>query len=366
MNSVAMILFSNDIAGTELQVYSLLKGLKANNRYKLYVICSNESYMKMCNQIGVESYFIRVTNNHDVLAALYLYMLLRRLRPDIIHTHLGWANIIGKLVGKLLGIKIIISTEHVWCANNESFSYWRNKFHLYVYRCLSLITNKIIVVSKSVFNFLACNVGISEDKLIVISNTIIPKNYIERRKSNDIVAFGAIGRLEYEKGLDVLLNAIPILKGYDFKLYIVGDGSQKNKYIQMCKELNISDKVFFTGYVDNSEIEKIYEIIDVLVLPSRRETFGLVLLEAMQFGIPCIGSDVGGIPEIITDGKDGYLFTSGDYVDLANKMKSFISNKNLCSVMGKAARKKVVEKFDYEKMVKETENVYKNELFNLN
>ena len=146
---------------------------------------------------------------------------------------------------------------------------------------------------------------------MLINNGVKEKKDITKEKGL-LMRFGYIGRLEDEKNVICLLKAVNLLKKERFVLKIIGDGSQKEWLQDYCIENDLEDKVIFMGYLSSDEIDNVYRQLDVVILPSKRETFGLVLAEGMMNGCPCIGSNIGGIKYIIDNGFNGYLFKSDD------------------------------------------------------
>ncbi|MFN5351602.1 MAG: glycosyltransferase [Alphaproteobacteria bacterium] len=140
---------------------------------------------------------------------------------------------------------------------------------------------------------------------------------------------GAIGRLAKEKGFDVLLQAMAILikENLEVSLVIGGEGAEEKNLKNLAQSLNLSQKVEFLGWVN--DLPSFFEKIDIFIVPSKTEPFGLVFLEAMQYKKPIISSNTDGANDILEDGKTALIFNNGDAKDLANKIKHLLSNKKL-------------------------------------
>lgn len=138
-----------------------------------------------------------------------------------------------------------------------------------------------------------------------------------------------------------------------FTIYIAGSGEV---YFEVNNELK--ERVHFLGQVDN--IRDIRKHIDIELVCSRAEAFGRVTAEAMLAGIPVIGSNTGGTPELINDGVDDFLYERGNIEMLADKIEILIKNKCLLKEMGRVAKEKAKKMFTIERCVKEIENVYKS------
>ncbi len=161
------------------------------------------------------------------------------------------------------------------------------------------------------------------------------------------------------KGLPTLMEALRLLQeDYpDIKLQIVGKNQNIDKMKKMAKRLNIHDLTEFVGWVHPEKIQKYYKDASVFVMPSLMEGFGLVFLEAMAKGLPVIGGNVGGIPELIEDGKNGLLVTPRDPISLRNKIESLLKDKTLRRTLIHNGYDTIKE-YSVTKMVNETITYY--------
>ncbi|MEN0054046.1 MAG: glycosyltransferase family 4 protein [Mucilaginibacter sp.] len=162
------------------------------------------------------------------------------------------------------------------------------------------------------------------------------------------------GRLEYRKGTDVLLAAIPLAlaQNPDVLFELVGN-DPGNDYQNRFRAGNadpVFQKVIFRGKVDNEILAQAYRTCDVFVAPSRYESFGLIFIEAMSYGKPVIGCNVGGVSEIIADQYNGLFAETGDAQSLADKIIQLVNNKELREQLGENARKTVEDKFTGEQL----------------
>jgi L-malate glycosyltransferase len=140
------------------------------------------------------------------------------------------------------------------------------------------------------------------------------------------------------------------------KLLLIGDGPEMTVVRRLVKDLGLKEKVLFLGKQEN--LEELYSISDVKLLLSEKESFGLVLLEAMACGVPCVGTKIGGIPEVIEDGKTGYLCELGDIEDAAEKTLRILKDARLHAYMAGEALQKVYEKFYSKRIVEQYETIY--------
>jgi glycosyltransferase involved in cell wall biosynthesis len=170
------------------------------------------------------------------------------------------------------------------------------------------------------------------------------------------------GRLAVNKGLDTLLTSFAeVLKEFpDCYLCLVGDDQgMGDKLRKQANELGISGRIVFTGHIEERIFRDAYGAADVFVLPSEYEAFGIVLLEAMACRVPCIGTRVGGVPEVIREGTDGLLVEYKDSSDLARSMIRLLSDVELREKMGETGRERVRREFTWSSVVDRIEEVYR-------
>ena len=151
------------------------------------------------------------------------------------------------------------------------------------------------------------------------------------------------------------------------KLVIGGNGPEKGNLERLTEELNLKKNVFFAGYIEDIDLPEYYGFADVFCLPSinlngQTEALGVVLLEAMACGTPVIGSDVGGIPDIIEDGYNGFLVPEKSPKDLADKIIELLSNRKLAEEFAANGLKTVREKFSWDRVIEKFRNVYEQVL----
>lgn len=159
---------------------------------------------------------------------------------------------------------------------------------------------------------------------------------------------------------DVVRAFYHVQQKVDAKLLLVGDGPEMTAVCYLVKDLDIVDKVLFLGKQEN--VDDLYAISDLKLLLSEKESFGLVLLEAMANGVPCIGTNIGGIPEVIEDGKTGYICEVGNYKEAAEKALSLLQNDSLYEEMSASSLRSVWSKFSSKDIVAQYEELYEKAL----
>ena len=171
-----------------------------------------------------------------------------------------------------------------------------------------------------------------------------------------------VGNLLIAKGVDILLEAFALIakEKSSIAMVFVGDGEEKERLIARSKELGISDKVDFLGRVEYNSIPTLMNYADILVLPSIEEGVGRVLLEAMSMHLPIVASNVGGIPLVIDDKKDGLLFEVGEIGALKENVLFLLNNPTFSKDMAKVAHQKFLENYEYEISMKKFIDMYQS------
>jgi len=173
---------------------------------------------------------------------------------------------------------------------------------------------------------------------------------------------GNVARLETRKGHKFLIEALKKVieerKGYPLKLLIIGEGNKRENLESYVKELNLENKVIFTGYREN--IEELMAIMDIFVLTSLREGLPRVLVQAAAVGMPSIAFNVDGVPEIIEDNHNGFLVKVRDVKQLTKRIIQYIDHKELLVLHGKNGRELIKGKWSIEDMVGKIDEIYQN------
>jgi len=273
-----------------------------------------------------------------------LTALLKRQRPDIVHTHLGRADNFGRLAARLARVPVIVTTVHnvdAWKANIlfRRIDAWTSRY-----------ANQIVACSGRVGEHLRELGLVPNEKITVIRNGICLRDWSDRPepaavlrlrgelglRPNDFV-IGVIGRLEKQKGHRHLFEALAILKEdvADWRLLVVGEGALRQALEELAERLGLSSQVSFAGV--RRDMRMIYAASDVVVLPSLWEGLPLVLLEAMAARRPVVGTRVGGVPEVLRHKETGFLVPPGDSAALCAAIKRCYLERERAEAMAEAA-----------------------------
>jgi len=262
-----------------------------------------------------------------------LRCIIKEKEIQILHCHLLRSFVFGYIVKKFYSPNIILVLHEHGQIFENSFFY--NNFLKFSQKKVDLF----LAVSKETKKQLIERGKIKEEKIKVLYNFVDLERFnkknitwdVEKEKKKlgvkkDEFVIGFAGRLAKVKGCEYLIRALPYLD-FKYKCLIAGDGDLRKELEDLAKELKVEDKVVFLGYQEN--ILKTYSLLDVLVIPSLSESFGLIAIEAQALGVPVISSNVPALNEIIIDGENGLLFEGGDSKDLALKIKKIQENSKM-------------------------------------
>ncbi len=297
--------------------------------------------------------------------------LLREIKFDIIHAHDWLVAYAAKVLKNSFSIPLV-STIHAteFGRNNGIYSDMQKAINS-VEVLLCDESEKIIVNSKYMKEEIKSIFNVTGDKISVISNGIELGKFDEIKFDSEfrnnyaapnekIVFF--VGRLVSEKGVHVLLNAIPkIIRSYnDVKFVIAGKGPCLNSLIEQSRNLEIENRVYFTGFVGEEVLLKLYKCSDIAVFPSTYEPFGIVALEGMVAGIPVVVSDIGGLGEIVDHRVNGMKFYSGNSNSLADCILELLCDKSLSKQISINALENVHRLYNWNRITEQILQEYNN------
>jgi glycosyltransferase involved in cell wall biosynthesis len=296
--------------------------------------------------------------------------ILKKEHFDVVHAHHAFTptSLAAIMLATKENIPTVLTNHSLFYAY-DSHSFWSPFGHsLLPFRNALNKIDKIISVSHAAAKFI--EYFTDQENTLVIPNGVdielfYPRKIIQNQINSTFFHKPSIlytGRLDYRKGLHVLLRSLPLIlkKVPQAQLLVVGDGYMQHFLNLMKNYLNIQENVKFLGYLPNKTLPELYNLSDVFVFPSTSEAFGISLLEAMATEMPVVASNVGGISDIIEDGVNGILFKSGDERELAKAVLNMFSNPIRAKVFGKMARKKVEEIYSWPIVADKIEDVYKD------
>ena len=331
---------------------------------------------KGVNVYRVNNFMIQPNNFIDWIMQLNFNMISKATeiinkegKFDVIHAHDWLVTYAAKTLKNSYETPIVATIHATEAGRNSGIHDETQRYINDTEWMLTYEANEVIVNSNFMKNDIQRLFGLPYEKINVIPNGInlnnftgIERDYDFRRQyamdNEKIILY--VGRLVYEKGIQNLISAMPkILANYhDSKLVIAGKGGMIDELKAQTANMGLSNKVYFTGYLDSKKVQKIYKCADVAVFPSTYEPFGIVALEAMLAGVPTVVSDIGGLDEIITHGEDGMKCYAGNSNSIADSVLSLLFDHQLAANVSKKARQKVRENFNWEKIAQDTHFTY--------
>lgn len=295
--------------------------------------------------------------------------ILQKEKFDVIHAHDWLTAFAAKTLKHSFNIPMIATVHATECGRNGGIHTKEQKYINDVEWLLTYEAQKVIVNSNFMKNDASRIFNISLDKINVIPNGIdltkfdnferdleFRRNYA--RDNEKIIL--TMARIVNEKGIQHLIAAMPkILANYnDAKLVIAGKGPMLEELKRIARNLNISEKVYFTGYLKGDQVQKMYKNADIAVFPSTYEPFGIVALEGMLSGLPTVVSDVGGLNEIVEHGLTGLKSYAGNSNSIADSILTILKDENLARKIAENGRKEVIENYSWDLIAENTLKTY--------
>ena len=271
-----------------------------------------------------------------------LSQLIKKERPDLIIVHGYSTHIWTKIAVAISKVSVkLIHVEH----NREKYSMVRS----FLTKKLDKYTDKYICVSNGVAKHLE-DQGVDSKKIIVIYNGIVIENFACNKEEQAKFTIGMVGRFSKQKDQLTLIKAIEIIKksNKNVKLILVGDGKTKEACIKYVNDGNLEEEVKFKS----GQFKDVINCLDLFVLSTNYEGFGLVICEAMAANIPVIASNVIGVNEIIVDNENGFLVEKNNEIILADKIVFCLENRDCLAKIVEKANEYVKEKYP-DKLMKE-------------
>jgi glycosyltransferase involved in cell wall biosynthesis len=360
--------------GAGIYAFDLATGLY-KNQVDITVIAPYYNYD--CITFDQENSFktIRIHSKKRFRWLTNIVKQIKIIKPDILHATDAESQILLSMLSPFYKIKKFV-TVHGTEINNFFTITTKNSIKKRIKKVLIkklyVNANAVICVSNSTKTNL--------DKMISNINSIVVYNGInfekfysysiekmqQIKKYHDLSypVLLSVSRLEKEKGNDVVIDVIEKLK-VDYpkiKYLIVGDGDAKEYLRQIVKTKNLEENVFFVGNVDQKELANYYSVSDIFVLPSRRgikESFGLIYIEASWFELSIVGTNHGGVPEVIVDNETGYTPNPESLDEIERVIRECLENTIKSKIMSKKAKQRALNMFSSDIMAKNTYETYK-------
>ena len=324
----------------------------------------------------VDNFMIRPNNFIDWVMQMNFNMVAKASeiiqkegKFDVIHAHDWLVAYAAKTLKHSFNIPIISTIHATEAGRNSGIRDEQQKYINDSEWMLTYESTEVIVNSNYMKNELQRLFGLPFEKINVVPNGVnllsfsgIDRDYEFRRRyamdNEKIILF--MGRLVYEKGVQHLIAAMPkILEHYhDAKLVIAGKGGMMDELKQEADALGLGAKVYFAGYMNGKDVQKMYKAADISVFPSTYEPFGIVALEAMLAERPVVVSDAGGLNEIVQHKENGMKCYCGNPNSIADSILELLFDQQLCANIVKKAKAKVRNEYNWNKIAQDTHFIY--------
>ena len=354
MKNILLVVPRFNIGGAESYVASVARNLKQRD-YNVYIASAGGMLAQQLQKEGIKHFFVPIRLN-KYLAAFMLKRIVKKYNIDLIHANSEAAGTAAVVMRDRYNLKLpLIYTAHGILPSADK-------------TCINEC-DRIIAVSKFSAEQ-AVKQGYDAKRINVIYNGIDTDRFRPNRQDkaalrkkynipHDAFVMAITSRIKNlrNKGHKHLIDIVHEYKeASSWHLVVIGKGRGLSQLKQLVNEYNIADRVHLLGH--KTDVENYLDMADVITLPSYFETFGLVLAEGMAMEKPAVAFSVGGVPEVIDDGKTGFLVPYNDDKKLFARLNFLFEHSDLCKEMGKNARKKVQADFSNDVMMKNLLAVY--------
>ena len=309
----------------------------------------------------------------EILAFRDISKLLKKERPHVFHVNSSKAGVFGALLGRLHRIPNVLYTAHGW-SFNEDRPWWQKPILATLHWLTVIMSHKTIAVTHTLIDQLNW-LGVRKKSMVIHNGRSIPNFYSRYEARNRILKLTGpdtdkelmnklwivtIAELHPVKQHRVALEAIAKLKteNHDIKYFMIGEGELYTELKKMINELKLTNMVYMLGHIH--EASKYLPAFDIFLLTSRSEALPYTLVEAGLSEVVSVASNVGGIPEIITDGLSGRLVPANNAEITAEVLKELIEKPEYRKKLAKEAKRHCTKNFSIKSMIKNTTSIYKN------
>lgn len=354
--------------GTEIQTLNLVRALVSDN-HQVIIICYYEYIPEMVSrfqQAGSKVVCLSKdgTRVRGWKGIVFLYKGLRKVlkqyRPEVVHVQYMAPGAIPILLLRLLGIRQIIATAHTAADIYPSL----RLIHFIQQHCVRAFTCITELAERSFFEtsqLYTEQTQLKKRNHFTIYNALPAGISISRQaKSQDLpLTIGIISRLESIKGMDLVIPAFAQVKVChpEMQLLVVGDGSLREQMEEQVCQAGLKETVKFTGQQPQERLPSYYDCIDILLMPSRSEGFGLTAIEGMARGCVIVAARTGGLPEVVRDGETGLLHEPEQVENLVTKINELIEQPTLWKRCSNEATV-YVQRFSFERFSQLFNNLY--------
>lgn len=304
----------------------------------------------------------------DLRCVYQLWRLMRRLRPQIVHTHTAKAGTVGRVAARLAGVPIVVHTFHGHVFHGY-FGPIATRTFLSIERGLGRLTDRTLAVSESQRRELA-RYGVApweQIEVMPLGLELERFTHCEARRGelraelglpSDAPLVGIVARLVPIKDHDTFLRACRRVADRlpAARFLVVGDGERRGEIEALAGTLGLGDRTLFLGW--RHDLDRLYADVDVVALTSRNEGLPVAVIEAMASARPVVATRVGGVPDLVRDGATGLLAPPGDTGAIANALLRLLEDSHLAARMGQAGREAAYPRYTSGRLVANVRDLY--------
>jgi len=363
------------ISGSGLNTFLTMKGLE-RKKYRAHLACApGGRLIPLVRNHGMRVITFRnlvqpLNPGRDALAVLHMTLFMKRNPYHIVHTHNSKAGFVGRLAARLAGVPVVVHTVHGFSFHDEEPP-WRQRLFRIAERLASHWCDCMIFISQPLVDWalqekigdpekaVKIYSGIELDRFKPVAGEEAKRLRKKWRLGEQDAVVGIVSKLWDGKGHDTLIRAFREIRNRKegARLVIVGDGYLLKRLRDLVDKYALKDAVVFTGFQE--DVAQVLGTFDVAVLPSLFEGMGRVLLEAMAMEKPVVASRVGGIPDLVEHGVNGYLVSPGDAKELEHYVLAILGDPPLGRRMGREGRQRISSRFSADTMVDSIDRVYR-------
>lgn len=275
-------------------------------------------------------------------------------RPDVVHCHSTFAGFIARPLCKIFGVPVIVYCPHAFSFLMTQSS-WKRKFYCAVEKFLLPTCNTVICVSEFERDKAVLEGFVAEKLKVIVNGVAVPHDVPLRPSKEDTLRLLFVGRLDRQKGFDLLTRSLEKLGDVVREIVVAGEAVVASNH----EVFMVDDRIRFVGWLDRDSLQSAFARTDLLVMPSRWEGLSMVLLEAMACGVPVLASDCTSMPEVIEDGKNGLLFKSESVDSLSQRIQDFAALDDTARTrISMSARETIMRSYREDLMISRTQDLY--------
>ncbi len=353
--------------GTEFGVLKLMEGLRSKPfEHRLCATRTSDPDFVRNHNLGTILHVAGSAREGLQFPLFRLRKIFRQYKPHIVHTR-NWGGLEAVLAARIAGVPVVIHSEHGYELENLAGIPRRQR----IFRRMSYaMVDRVFTVTQELRDYHSKQGWMRPDRIRIIHNGVDTHRFVPSTETHDrvrrdlgvprdAILIGSVGRMVPIKDYSTMLRAMRRLveSGINLHALLVGNGSVVESLKREAWESSaLRGRVIFAGASDC--VTELLNAMDIFVLSSRGEGMSNTLLEAMSCGLPAIATRVGGNPEVVADGQSGFLFASGDDLELAERITRLAADPEARHAMGEAARKRAVAEFSLDVMIGKYYSLY--------